>query len=119
MSSKGFKPLRPGQTSYWQNYQKFMVSFLKAMWGDAATAGNDWAFDYLPKLDVANYDILRMFEMMDKGQVNLYFCQGFNPLLSFPNRGKLTSALSKLKLLVVMDPLETETAHFLGKPRRT
>ena len=112
MSSKGFKPLRPGQTSYWQNYQKFMVSFLKAMWGDAARAENDWAFDYLPKLDVPNYDILRMFEMMNNGQVNLYFCQGFNPLLSFPNRGKVTSALSKLKLLVVMDPLETETAHF-------
>lgn len=112
MSRKGFKPLRPNQTSYWQNYPKFMVSFMKAMWGDAATAENDWAFHYLPKLDVPTYDILRMFEMMDQGQVNLYFCQGFNPLLSFPNRAKLTSGLSKLKLLVVMDPLETETAHF-------
>ncbi|TWI33382.1 formate dehydrogenase major subunit [Paracoccus sulfuroxidans] len=112
MSSRGNKPLRPGQTSYWQNYPKFMVSFMKAMWGDSATADNDWAYDYLPKLDVANYDILRMFEMMNNGQVNLYFCQGFNPLLSFPNRAKVTAALSKLKMLVVMDPLETETAHF-------
>ncbi len=112
MSSRSFKPLRPNQISYWQNYPKFMVSFMKAMWGDAATAENDWAYHYLPKLDVPTYDILRMFELMDKGQVNLYFCQGFNPLLSFPNRGKLTSALSRLKLLVVMDPLETETAHF-------
>ena len=112
MSSRGNKPLRPGQTSYWQNYPKFMVSFMKAMWGDSATAQNDWAYDYLPKLDVANYDILRMFEMMNNGQVNLYFCQGFNPLLSFPNRAKVTAALSKLKMLVVMDPLETETAHF-------
>lgn len=112
MSSRGNKPLRPGQTSYWQNYPKFMVSFMKAMWGDSATAENDWAYDYLPKLDVPNYDILRMFDMMNNGQVNLYFCQGFNPLLSFPNRAKLTSALSKLKMLVVMDPLATETAHF-------
>lgn len=112
MSTKGNAPLRPGQTSYWQNYRKFMVSFQKAMWGDAATAENGWAYDYLPKLDVPYYDILRYFEMMSKGQVNLYFCQGFNPLLSFPNRAKLTEALSKLKLLVVMDPLQTETAHF-------
>ena len=112
MSSRGNKPLRPGQTSYWQNYPKFMVSFMKAMWGDSATAENDWAYDYLPKLDVANYDILRMFDMMNNGQVNLYFCQGFNPLLSFPNRAKVTAALSKLKMLVVMDPLATETAHF-------
>ena len=44
--------------------------------------------------------------------MNGYFCQGFNPLLSFPNREKITAALSKLKFLVVMDPLETETARF-------
>ena len=112
MSTRAFKPLRPNQISYWQNYPKFMVSFMKAMWGDAATVENDWAYHYLPKLDVPSYDILRMFDMMAKGEVNLYFCQGFNPLLAFPNRGKLTAALSKLKLLVTMDPLETETAHF-------
>ena len=112
MASRANKPLRPGQTSYWQNTPKFMVSLMKALWGDHATAENDWAYDYLPKLDVANYDVLRMFEMMNNGEVNLYFCQGFNPLLSFPNRNKTTAALSKLKLLVVMDPLETETARF-------
>src|ERR1700674_4731238 len=39
MSTRGFKPLRPNQTSYWQNYKKFLVSFQKAMWGLAATAG--------------------------------------------------------------------------------
>src|SRR6266852_2877666 len=38
--------------------------------------------------------------------------RGFNPLLSFPNRKKITTALSKLKFLVVMDPLQTETARF-------
>lgn len=112
MSTRGFKPLRPGQTSYWQNYPKFMVSFMKAMWGDAAQPENDWAYHYLAKLDVPNYDILRMFELMNDGKVNLYFCQGFNPMLAFPNRGKITSALSKLKLLVTIDPLETETSRF-------
>ena len=112
MSSRAFRPLRPNQTSYWQNYGKFMVSHMKAMFGDAAQPENDWAYHYLAKLDVANYDILRMFELMNDGKVNLYFCQGFNPLLAFPNRGKLTSALSKLKLLVTIDPLETETSRF-------
>jgi len=112
LASKANKPLRPGQTSYWQNYGKFFVSFQKAMWGDAATAENDWAYDYLPKLDVPYYDILRFFDMMSQGQVNIYMCQGFNPLMSFPNRAKLTQALSKLKMLIVMDPLQTETAHF-------
>ena len=52
MSKRGFKPLRPDQTSYWQNYKKFFVSFQKSMFGKAAQPYNDFAFDYLPKLDV-------------------------------------------------------------------
>jgi formate dehydrogenase major subunit len=112
MSTRGFKPLRPNQTSYWQNYKKFFVSFQKAMWGEAATAENSFAYDWLPKLDVSGYDILRTFQLMHEGKVNGYFCQGFNILLSAPNRRKITTALSKLKFLVVMDPLQTETARF-------
>ena len=112
MSTRGFKPLRPGQMSYWQNYKKFFVSFQKAMWGSAATPENNFAYDWLPKLDVPGYDVLRTFELMHEGKLNGYFCQGFNALLSFPNRRKITDALSKLKFLVVMDPLQTETARF-------
>src|ERR1700730_2714332 len=112
MSTRGFKPLRPNQISYWQNYKKFLVSFLKAMWGPAATAENNFAFDYLPKLDVPSYDILRAFEMMNQGKMTAYFCQGFNALQAFPNKAKIASALSKLKLLVIIDPLDTETARF-------
>ena len=112
MSTHLFKPLLPNQTSYWQNYRKFFVSFQKAMWGAAATKDNDWAYDYLPKLDVDSYDILRAFELMHQGKINGYFCQGFNPLMAFPNRHKLTTALSKLKWLVIMDPLDTETSRF-------
>ncbi len=112
MSTRGFKPLRPNQMSYWQNYRKFFVSFMKSMYGSAATAENNWAYDYLPKLDVPSYDILRMFDLMKQGKINVYFCQGFNPLQAFPNKAKLAEGLSKLKLLVVMDPLQTETARF-------
>jgi formate dehydrogenase major subunit len=112
MSTRGFKPLRPDQTSYWQNYKKFFVSFQKAMYGSAATADNNWAYDWLPKLDVPAYDVLRAFELMFQGKMNGYFCQGFNPLLAFPNRKKLTVALAKLKWLVIMDPLDTETGRF-------
>ena len=32
------KPLRPNQLSYWSNYRKFHVSFMKTWWGDAAKA---------------------------------------------------------------------------------
>jgi formate dehydrogenase major subunit len=111
MSTRHFKPLRPGQTSYWQNYRKFFVSFQKAIYGDAARADNDWAYDWLPKLD-NTYDTLRAFEMMANGEMAGYICQGFNPLQAFPDRGKTRKALGRLKYLVTMDPLDTETSRF-------
>src|SRR5207248_5530011 len=73
---------------------------------------NTFAYDYLPKHDVPSYDVLLAFELMHQCRINGYLCQGFNPLLSFPNRKKLTAALSKLKFLVTMDPLDTETSRF-------
>ncbi len=111
LSTRGFKPLRPDQISYWQNYPKFFTSFQKAMYGKAATPENDYAYSWLPKLDVT-YDILRAFDLMFQGKMNGYFCQGFNPLMSAPNKKKVIAALAKLKFLVVMDPLATETASF-------
>ena len=112
MKTRQYKPLRPGQTSYWQNYRKFFVSFQKAIYGGAARSDNDWAFDWLPKLDVPRYDIIRAFEMMAHGEINGYICQGFNPLQAFPDKGKIRAALGKLKYLVTMDPLDTETSRF-------
>lgn len=112
MKSRQFKPLLPGQTSYWQNHRKFFVSFQKAIYGDAARADNDWAYDWLPKIDKGLYDIIRAFDMMANGEMNGYICQGFNPMQAFPDRGKIRKALGKLKFLVVMDPLDTETSRF-------
>ena len=105
------KPLRPAQVNYWYNYSKFHTSLLKAWYGKAATAENDFCYDWLPKIDQV-YDGLRAFDRMDQGKMTGYVCQGFNPLASFPNKAKISSALSKLKYLVIMDPLATETSEF-------
>ncbi len=111
IGARALKPLRPNQLSYWQNYRKFFVSFMKSWWGDAATAENHWAFDYLPKLD-KQYDMLQAYELMNQGKMNGYLCQGFNPLAAAPNKAKLSASFSKLKYLVIMDPLATETSEF-------
>lgn len=108
---RALKPLRPNQMSFWQNYPKFFVSLQKAWWGNAATKENDWAFNYLPKWD-KGYDILMAFELMNQGKLNGYICQGFNPVGSFPNKKKIVAGLSKLKYLVIIDPLVTETSEF-------
>ena len=111
IGARALKPLRPNQLSYWQNYGKFHVSLMKAWFGDAATQDNNWCYDWLPKLDKI-YDVLQVFELMHQGKMNGYFAQGFNPLASFPNKAKIGAALAKLKFLVVIDPLATETSEF-------
>jgi formate dehydrogenase major subunit len=111
LGNRNYKPLLPGQTSYWQNYNKFAVSFFKAMYGDKATPENGFGYDWFPKNDLT-YDYLRQFELMHQGKINGYLCQGFNPLCSTPNKGKTAAALAKLKFLVCIDPLQTETSRF-------
>src|SRR5262245_30008063 len=111
IKARALKPLRPNQMSYWQNYPKFHVSLMKAWYGNAATKENNWAYDYLPKLD-KNYDVLQAFELMGQGKINGYICQGFNPVGSFPNKAKIVGAMAKLKFLVIIDPLATETSEF-------
>jgi formate dehydrogenase-N alpha subunit len=111
IDKRALKPLRQGQMSYWQNYEKFHVSLMKAWYGNAATKENNWAFDYLPKVDM-EHDIIRVFDNMFHGKMNGYIVQGFNPLASFPNKAKINTALAKLKFMVVIDPLATETSEF-------
>ena len=81
------------------------------MWGKAATADNDWAYNYLPKLDVAATTCCGL-RADDQGKINGYICQGFNPLMSSPNKAKKLTALAKLKFLVVMDPLADRDTRF-------
>jgi formate dehydrogenase major subunit len=111
IAARAFKPLRPNQLSYWQNYARFHVSLMKAWWGNAATPENNWAYEYLPKLD-RGYDMLQTFELMSQGKMNGYICQGFNPLAAAPNKAKVNASLAQLKFLVIMDPLATETSEF-------
>ena len=105
------KPLRPGSMNYWGNYSKFFVSLMKAFYGPNATAANDFGYDWLPKQDTA-YDTLAMFERMHQGRMNGFVCQGFNPLASVAHKDKVSAALAKLKYLVIIDPLATDTSEF-------
>src|SRR5690606_11863259 len=111
LPKRALKPLQPNQMSYWQNFPKFQASLMKAYYGAAATKENNFAYDWLPKRDGA-YDVLAIFERMHEGKMNGFLCQGFNPLAAVPNKKKLSAALAKLKYLVVIDALETETSEF-------
>lgn len=111
IEKRTLKQTRPNQLSYWQNYPKFHVSLMKSWFGDKATKENNYCYEWLPKLD-KHYDVLQVFELMNQGKINGYFAQGFNPLAAFPNKAKIGGALAKLKYLVIIDPLATETSTF-------
>ncbi|PAT24263.1 formate dehydrogenase-N subunit alpha [Klebsiella quasipneumoniae] len=99
------------EVNYWQNTPKFFVSMMKSFWGDDATAENSWGYDWLPKWDRL-YDVMTQAELMAQGKINGYVVQGFNPLAAFPDKNKSARALAKLKYLVVIDPLVTESSNF-------
>lgn len=98
-------------TSYWSNYPKFMISFLKAWFGDAATKENDYGYNYIPKID-GDLSHIPMFIDMGKGNIKGLFAMGQNPGVGGQNARFQRTALSKLKWLVVRDFYETETASF-------
>ena len=98
-------------TGYWVNFSKFIVSLLKAWYGDAATPDNDFAFSWLPRVD-DDYSQLAYFDRMAKGEVQGYFLFGQNPAGGGPNAGLHRAGLRNLDWLVVLDWFETESAVF-------
>jgi formate dehydrogenase major subunit len=101
----------PAQKGFWADARKFAVSLLKAYWGDAATADNDWCYDYLPRLtgDHGTYQTV-MDMIADK--VEGYFLLGQNPAVGSAH-GKLQRlGMSHLKWLVVRDLNMIDSATF-------
>jgi formate dehydrogenase major subunit len=98
-------------TSYWSNFPKFIVSQLKAWFGDAATAANNYGYDFLPKI-TGDHSHMPMFVAMMQGGMDGFFAMGQNPAVGGQNAGFQRKALAKLKWLVVRDLYETETASF-------
>jgi formate dehydrogenase major subunit len=98
-------------TGYWSNFSKFIVSLLKAWYGDAATPENDFGFSWLPRVD-DDYSMLAYFDRMAKGEIKGYFLTGMNPAGGGPNAGLHRAGLRNLEWLVVLDWFETESAVF-------
>jgi formate dehydrogenase major subunit len=99
------------QTGYWANMGAYTVSLLKAWWGDAATAENDFCFDHLPRLTGDHSYYATLAGMVD-GSVKGLFVMGENPAVGAANGPYNRAALRALDWLVVRDLVEIETASF-------
>jgi formate dehydrogenase major subunit len=101
--------------NYWSNTPKFVVSFLKAMYGPAATKENNWAFDYLPRVD-RNYSWTQIWDNMYRGTVKGLFAFGMNGVMIGPDSNKNIEALKKADWLVVGEIYPDETSEFWKAP---
>ena len=112
------KPSPWDSFNYWSNTPKFAVSFLKAMYGDAATKQNDWAFHYLPRID-RNYSWTQIWDHMYRGEIQGLFAIGMNGVMIGPDTKKNIDALKKAEWLVVGEIYPDETSEFWRAPGTT
>ncbi|OQX10573.1 MAG: formate dehydrogenase-N subunit alpha [Desulfobulbaceae bacterium A2] len=107
----------PQSANWYQNYPKYTVSFLKAMWGDKATPDNDFGYSWLPKMDDGkHYSVLHLGDKMYEGKITGFFSYGTNPAVSSPNSTKVRKGLEKLKWMVNVNIFDNETASFWKGP---
>lgn len=107
----------PKSVNWWGNRPKYITSYLKAIYGKAATKENDFGYSWLPKLDEGmNASWLMLFDQMFKGKFEGFFAWGQNPACSGANAGKVRKALSKLKWMVNVNLFDNETGSFWRGP---
>ncbi len=103
-------------TGWWSNMPKYVISLLKAWYGENARADNEWAYQHIPKLtgDVSQLPMtLSMVDGVTKGQ----FILGQNPVVGAVNSDLVERGLARLDWLVVRDFAMIETANFWQKGR--
>ena len=101
----------PMSMNWWGHRPKYLVSLLKAWYGDAAKKENDWCYDYLPKSKKGTPYIVLMEDML-KGIIKGAFFMGTNPVVGGPNANRNAQAMEKLDWLVSVDLWETDSSIF-------
>jgi formate dehydrogenase major subunit len=96
---------------YWGHARSYIVSLLKAWWGDAATPDNDFCFDRLPRID-GDHSIYPAIMGMRDGDVEGFFVMGENPAVGSGNSKLHRLAMAELQWLVVRDLQMIESATF-------
>jgi formate dehydrogenase major subunit len=99
------------KTGWWKNLDKYIVSLLKAYYGEAARSDNEFGFHWLPRVTGDHSHQGYFLDMLD-GKMEGLFLMGQNPAVAGPNAGLERRALTKLKWLVVREMVETESASF-------
>jgi formate dehydrogenase major subunit len=116
MQAAALKQLDPKSVNYFgANYRAFLVSLLKAWYGEAATSDNDYAYQWLPKPD-KNWSWMTIHDEALQGNLHGLFNSGMSTINIGPDSNRMFEALSALRWFVVMDPLQTASSEFWKAP---
>jgi formate dehydrogenase major subunit len=111
------KSADPRSANWQQNYPKYMVSLLKAWYGDKATKENDFGYSWVPKLDDGqDCTILNMIDNMYEKKIKGLIVIAQNPTVSLPNADKVREAMTHLDWFVHVNIFDNETASFWKGP---
>ncbi len=94
---------------FWANTREYLVSLLKAWWGEAAMPENDFCYDYLPRLTGSHSTYETVLAQLD-GTCKGYFLFGQNPAVGSANARMQRLGMAKLDWLVVRDMVMIESA---------
>jgi formate dehydrogenase major subunit len=107
----------PMSANWYQNYPKYSVSFLKALYGKAATPENEFGYSWLPKMDDGkHYSIMHAIDQMYAGKMEGFIAWGSNIAVSNPNSTKVRKGLEKLKWMINVNLFDSETSSFWKGP---
>ena len=101
----------PDQKGFWTNARTYTVNLLKAWWGEAATAENDFAYGYFPRLSGDHGTYATVMSML-RDEIDGYFLLGQNPAVGSAHGKMQRMGLAHLKWLVVRDLNLIESATF-------
>jgi len=102
--------------NWWSNRPKYIVSLLKAFYGDNASAANEFGYQWLPKLDGLDHSHIPAYKYMRDGEVEGLICVADNPLVGGSSSRAKLDYQKNLKWLVSIDVVENETASFWKGP---
>ncbi len=99
---------------WWTQFPNYIVSMLKAWYGDAATAENEYCYSHIPRMTGDHSHMTTVADMAD-GKLKGYFVMGENAVVGSPNAALQRKGLQNLEWLVVRDFSLIETAEFWRK----
>ncbi len=99
---------------YMHRFPKFIISLLRAWYGDHARPESEWGYQNIPKI-MGDHSQLPMTLAIKDGTIRGLLLMGQNPVVGGHNSHMIRMALPNLEWMVVREIFENETASYWYK----